>query len=392
MKVSALGVLFACIFIACGILYLLLRNDGSSSRSGHSIQGKELLQTAAAHDGTKESQAGHSRTIHPANPNRELTPDMTADDKDMRPDETDQFNVAEMRGSATTALCRRLSGKVRSGESQETIAISDELVRRGDASVAELRTLLDSGNTPVETAAMRILVKIGTAESTATAITKMLTEPFGDSRNNLLKVFGNIRSDAVSGAIADMIVREERPEGLKNLKEILSVMEGPEVVEALASRVAEENDQAVLAKYLDVLAGMSKPSNTAALEEVLAGDKREEVQMAVASALARIGYSKACAILASNCVTNVFCEKALENVSSPYAQQTLMDMASGQMDRNVRSAAIKALVHYKTSEVKACLQRIEEEERDQKILDAVRLTLASTDSGKPDMQSKPGQP
>jgi HEAT repeat protein len=388
MKLSVLAVLAACALVVCVVLYLILRNGSSSSGSGHPIQVKESLQVAVS-EGARESQTGRSHAIHPANPNRELVPEMLADDAGMP---TDQIDLNAIRDSDTTALCRRLGGKVRSGESQETIAISEELVRKGDGSVAELRTLLNSGNTSVETAAMRILVKIGTAESMSTAITKILTEPFGDSRNNLLKVFGNVRNSAVSGIIVDMIAPEKRPEGLKNLKEILSVMEGPEVIEALANRITEETDQAVLAKYLDVLAGMSKPSNTTALEEFLAGDKREAVQVAVASALAKIGDSKACAILASNGVTNVYCEKALEDVSSPYAQQTLMDMASGQMDRNVRSAVIKALVHYKTSEVRACLQRIQEKEQDEMILDAIRLTLAGIDSGTPDTQSKPGQP
>jgi HEAT repeat protein len=306
--------------------------------------------------------------------------------------QAEQINLTDIQDSDTAALCRRLGEKVRSGESQETIAISEELVQRGDDSVAEVRTLLNSGNPSIEAAAMRILVRIGSTKSMVTAIGKMLTEPTGDSRNKLLKVFGNIRNREVSGVIVDMIASEKRQEGMTNLKDILTVMEGPEVVEALARHVARENDQAVLANYLDVLAGMSKPSNTSALEGLLAGDKRGSVQMAVACALAKIGDSKACAILASNGVTNACCEKALEGVCSPYAQQTLMDMASGSMDGNVRSAAIKALVHFNTPEVKACLNRIEDKEHDERVLAAVRLTLSSIDAGSTNMQSRTSEP
>ena len=361
------------------------------ARSGYTSREKDFPQVMA-HNRTKGSHAGHGRTIDTERSNGEFGPETADDDAALQTVEPDQFDVTDVQSSDTTALCRRLSERVRSGESQETLAISEELVRRGNDCVAEVSVLLHSGNPSVETGAMRILVRIGTTESVAAAIAKMLAEPSGDSRNNLLKVFGNIRNADASGVIIGMLASEKRQEGLANLKGILSAMEGPEVVDALASRIAEEKDQAVLAKYLDVLADMSKPSNTAALEDVLASDRREAVQVAVASALARIGDNKSCAILARNGVTNVYCEKALEDVRSPYAQQTLMDIAAGPMDGNVRIAAIKALVNFNTPEVKACLHRIEEKEQDGRILDAVRLALSGIDSGMPDMQSKTSDP
>ena len=149
------------------------------------------------------------------------------------------------------------------------------------------------------------------------------------------------------------------------------------MVEALAQRIRTDKDPVMLERCLDVLSSMSKPSNVAALEEVLISDDREAVQTAVARSLSTVGDGKACLMLAEHAEGNLFCRNALADVSSPYAQKTLMEIASGAMDGNVRSAAIKALGRFNTAEIRNFLGALAEKEKDRQVLEAIKGALSS---------------
>jgi len=156
---------------------------------------------------------GHDRMDPSSDQDDEFPAEVVADDSI---DEIVELDLSDIPGADILELCRRLEATIRSGESPETIAVSAELVKRGDDSVADVKRLLNSGNRSVETAAMRILVRIGTAKSVGTAaLPKLLVEPYGDSRNNLLKVFGNVRSLAISDIVVDLMLRggKRRKEG-----------------------------------------------------------------------------------------------------------------------------------------------------------------------------------
>ena len=144
-----------------------------------------------------------------------------------------------------------------------------------------------------------------------------------------------------------MVARETRPEGVPNLKAVLAAMEGPEVVAALAERIQAAEGEAALRPWLDALASLSKPSNVPGLEELLLDDPRETVQEAVALALAGIGDSRACWLLAEYGADLPHCRKTLALVKSPYAQAALRDIAASNLDADVRAAAQAALGRYK---------------------------------------------
>lgn len=249
----------------------------------------------------------------------------------------------DFRAEETEKLCRRLTELVRAGESPETIAISEELVRRGDAAAGQLERLLQSGQRNAEIVALRLLVRMGTPRALSAAIVRLLQGTGSDAQRDLLKTFGNIRSRAAADAVADMAIRETRPEERRNLQGVLAAMEGPEIVAALAERIRAATGEAELRPWLEALAGLSRPSNVPELENVLLDDPREVVQQAAALALARIGDRRACWLLASFGPEVPACLAALGQVRSPYAQETLREIAAAATNPAVRSAAIKAL-------------------------------------------------
>ncbi|MGD9874400.1 MAG: HEAT repeat domain-containing protein [Kiritimatiellia bacterium] len=252
----------------------------------------------------------------------------------------------ELRSVETGELCRRLMDMAGEGESFETIAISSELVRRSDDAVTELEPMLQSGRREIEIAAMRILTRIGTPRAVAAAIVRLCMEPESDAQADLMKTFGNARSRMVADAVVVMAAAETRPEYQDNLKAVLSAMEGSEIVTALADRIrAEESDEA-LRPWLEILSALSKPSNVQELENLMLDDNREPVQRAAADALAGIGDSRACWILAGYGTDIPQCRDALAQVRSPYARTALREIAASDLDAEVRAAAQKALEHY----------------------------------------------
>ena len=270
------------------------------------------------------------------------------DDDQLPPPETVEEMPAagkplDFRAEETDLLCRRLADCIRAGESPEMIAISEELVRRGDAAADRLERLLQSGERNAEIVALRLLVRIGTPRALAAAIVRLCQAPGSDAQRDLLKTFGNARSRPVADAILDMAVRETRPEERRNLEGLLAAMEGPEITESLAERIRTAKSETELQSWLEALACLSKPSNVPGLENLLLDDPREVVQQATARTLAGIGDRRACWLLASFGPDVPSCLPALEQVRSPYAQETLREIAATAGDPAVQFAAKKAL-------------------------------------------------
>ena len=363
--------------LVAGTVFLLLRNNGSPAGSAApptkrrvtpAIAGRHKIFTAP----TVQEATADSTSISDDEPS-------SVDAADDAVGEPIPAELPGMSGRPTSDLCQLLRNKIGFGESQETIAISEELMRRGDAAVDELANLLNSGNIAAETAAMRILVRMGTEKAVARAIVKIYTEPSGDSRSQLLKVFGNVKNAVVARALVDMLARDRRQEGEDALKVIISSMEGSEIVEQLARRAGEEQDDAASAACLDALSKLSKPSNVPALAGLIPGTGEDEVQAAAATALSRIGDGASCRILAVHGVTNAFCRQALENVRSPYAQTALMEIAAGPADGPVRVAAIKSLGLSPSAAVTAFLHQLVEKERDTNVTAAILASLPAAE-------------
>ena len=252
----------------------------------------------------------------------------------------------DFRSEETAELCRQLALLARAGESPASIAVSAELVSRGDAAAGDLERLLQSGNGSVEAAAMRLLVRIGTPRSVAAALVRLCREPESDAQKKLVAAFGNTRSRAVADAVVDMLARETRPEGRRNLAAVVASWEGAEIVDVLAERIRGAGEGAGLGPWLDVLGQLSKPSNVPGLENLLLDDSRPEVHEAVAAALAKIGDRRACWLLASVGSELPACRQALSQIRSPYAPAVLREIAASDVDPTVRAAAQEALDRY----------------------------------------------
>ncbi len=244
---------------------------------------------------------------------------------------------------AAADLCRRLAQQIRAGESPETIALAAELVRRGDGAVDALERTLRSGERRAEIAALRLLVRIGTPRALAAGLVRLCQEPASDAQNDLRKVFGSADSRPVAEAVADMAAREERPDERRNLRAVVAALEGAAIVEVLAERIRTAENEEDFRTWLDLLAGVARPSNVPALESVLLDDSRAAAQEAAAAALAGIGDGRACRALADFGAAIPACREALARVRSPYAEAALREIAAADPDAGVRAAAQQAL-------------------------------------------------
>lgn len=289
----------------------------------------ESVQEPVTPSLVRDSQAAADEGLFPR-PEMHEDPVSTPPPLDFAPDETGQ-------------LCRRLAELAPGGETPETIAVSAELVQRGDEAVGGLELMLYSGRRAVETAALRILIRIGTPRAVAAGIVRLCMEPESDAQQQLIAAFGNARSRMVADTVAVMYSFETRPEYRQNLGAVLAAMEGPEVVDALAERIALSDGEEALRPWLEALGCLSRPSNAESLGNLLLDDSREAVQQAAASVLAGIGDSRACRILAESGSEIPACREALARVRSPYAETALREIAASDPDAGVRAAAQKAL-------------------------------------------------
>ena len=249
----------------------------------------------------------------------------------------------DLRAESAVDLCRGLAERIRAGESPETIALSAELVRRGDEAADALERMLRSGERSAEIAALRLLVRIGTPRALAAGLVRLCQEPASDAQNELRKVFGNADSRPVAEAVVDMAAREMRPEERRNLRAVVAALEGAAVVETLADRIRAAESEDDLRPWLDLLAGVARPSNVPALENLLLDETRASVQETVAAALAGIGDGRACRALADFGAEIPACREALARVRSPYAETALREIAASAPDAGVRAAAQQAL-------------------------------------------------
>ena len=250
---------------------------------------------------------------------------------------------ADFRAEPAANLCRLLTEQIRAGESPETIALAAELVRRGDEAVPALERTLRSGERSAEIAALRLLVRIGTPRALAAGLVRLCQEPASDAQAELRKVFGSADSRPVADAVADMAAREVRPDERRNLRAVVAALEGSAIVEALAERIRTAESEADFQAWLELLAGVARPSNVPALEHLLLDDAGPAVQETAAAALAGIGDGRACRALADIGAEIPACREALARIRSPYAEAALREIAASDPDAGVRAAAQRAL-------------------------------------------------
>jgi len=254
-------------------------------------------------------------------------------------------------------LCALLAEELANGESDKTIALGARIVALGDEAVDVLATLVNSGNPEEEVTAVRLLCRIGTVRAIAVALGRMLG-PTPDEAHavRLLDQFAGIRSPAVAGLLTDMMGETEQVEVMHRIGSILNAMEGPFAVRALADGIANPINEAHRQECISALAGMKRPSNIHALEQMLSDSNDAEVDASIAQALAGIGNQAACDVLVawagrSDRQDSIFVS-ALSSVSSPYGQQVLLNILESSDKTQVRVAAAQALGNYDSTHLR----------------------------------------
>jgi hypothetical protein len=279
---------------------------------------------------------------------------------------TDPDVAAEL--TAADELCALLSEELANGESEKTLAIGARIVALGDDAVDALVILANSGNSENEIVAVRLLCRIGTARAIAVALGRVLAySPDQAHGVRLLEQFAGIRSPSVSGLLVEMMGETEQVDVTDRIGTILNVMEGPFAVRALAAGLANALNEEHRQKCLLALAGMKKPSNVSALEQMLSVSDDVDIDASIAQALAGIGNEAACETLAAWAgaeQTDIFAA-ALSSVSSPYGQRALLDILDSAEDSPVRAAAAQALGNYVSEDLRKQLsERASSEEND----------------------------
>lgn len=330
--------------------------------------------------GTLALQTGESKLMEGEAPDEPNTAAVTSADplefqeQALRPDPKE--HPREFM-SEPAELCKKLAKSVRNGQSDQIIAISQQLIALGDEAVAHLIELLNCGDCAVEMAALRILSQIGTAEAMAAALGKVLaTARNGEDGARLLNQFANVRTPAVADLLVKMLGETDQQELRNLISEILSVMEGPAVVKALARGIEEPIDQLHMQDCAEIMARLNKPSNIAALEEVLLFSTDATARRAAAIALANIGNAEACNVLAEQAEKQTdisgLCSEALSTVISPYGQETLLAILQmTDYSTEVRAAAATALGNYNSSYVRNRLVNLVNSETDQAVKVAI---------------------
>jgi len=356
MKKTAVGALI--VALSGCIAWLLVEK---SPVSNSNAQPREVMRSGLI-GGKAESDGRLSLP-----PDEEMSPSDDVDREDAPPPQVPAMDSDSLCTLDPSSLCDSLSRLIVKGESEDTILLSDEIVLRGDAADPSLKRMLHSGNTAVETVAMRLLIRIGTPSSMVIAMERVINGSPSDAEEDVIKQFANVRNAAVADALVNMAKSVKGDESRVHFSKILRNMEGTAVVEALAKSAVQTTDPSVSAYSRQILAGMNKPSGFPALETILDTGGSPELQAAAASALATIGNGKACESLenhASNCPC---CIDAIAQIKSPYAQKALLNIVRTDKTKAVRNAALTALSRYKSPELASELSSIASGETDEEM-------------------------
>lgn len=365
LSVAALGVLF------CGVLCSIQTVPQLESGTMHKTKSIETVQPLAVrHDGT-QSLRGEVLPI----------PD-EASAKDQGGEMPFASNATTVPSGAIqtlsdpSSLCVALRDALVCGSVLEISAIRARLLALGADAVPAISALLHCGAEKVEIEAVRLLAQIGAPEGLARALGRLLTVSRDSPAYGVfLTAFADNRSPAVAQWLTATLGKTQYAETRQQMLDILYAMRGPEIVEALDRAALNPMDDMHAKDSRENLAMRHDPSETEGLADLLeSGD--ESIREAAAYGLAYIGSSDACQILADYAEAFPFCANALASISSTYAQEALLALASSSTRSVVvRTSAVQSLASQPSQRVKTVLANAVIQEPNTIVVDAMQAAL-----------------
>jgi hypothetical protein len=274
------------------------------------------------------------------------------------------------------ALCAALRVAFSDGRGAELAAIRTRLLALGTDAVPSISGLLHSGADRAEVEAVRLLVQIGNSEGLALALGKLLAVPRESPTYGLfLAAFADNHSPAVAQWLTDTLGKAQYAETRERMLDLLNAMRGQTAVAALEQTALNPMDDLHAQDSIDCLALRHDPSETAGLANLLESED-ESIREAAAYGLAYIGSSEACQILADYADAFPVYADALASISSTYAQEELLALAtSSTRSVVVRASAVQSLASRPSQRVQTVLANAVIQEPNTIVADAMQAAL-----------------
>lgn len=284
--------------------------------------------------------------------------------------------VAKQPGTDPSTLCAELRAAIVDGRGAEISNIRARLVATGPNAVPALSGLLASGIATVEIDAVRLLVQIGGSEALAPALGRVLTVPRDSPAYCLyLSAFADSHSPAVATWLTETLGKVQYAATRHRLLDLLSAMRGPEVVAALEQSALNPADDLHAQDAVGEIAARIDPAETAILAGLL-DSQVTSVREAAAYGLANIGSSQSCQVLSGYAADDPVSADALAAVSSSYAQDTLLTLATDSaLHPTIRTSAILALTAQSGYRVETVLANASVQEQNTEVAAAFQTAL-----------------
>lgn len=278
--------------------------------------------------------------------------------------------------SDPASLCVALRDALVCGRGLEISAIRARLLALGADAVPAISALLHCGAEKVEVEAVRLLAQIGAPEGLVRALGKLLTVSRDPPAYGVfLTAFADNRSPAVAQWLTATLGKTQYAETRQQMLDILYTMRGPEIVEALDQAALNPMDELHAKDSRENLAMRHNPSETEGLANLLESED-ESIREAAAYGLAYIGSSDACQILADYAEAFPVYADALASVSSTYAQEELLALAtSPTRSVVVRTSAVQSLASRPSQRVKTVLANAVIQEPNTIVADSMQAAL-----------------
>jgi|LSQX01.3.fsa_nt_gb hypothetical protein len=288
-------------------------------------------------------------------------------------------SVAPKTPNDPAALCAALRDALNGGRVIDPAAIRTQLVILGADAAPAISSLLWCGHDRTEIEAARLLFQISNPEGLASALGKLLTMPHDSlTYGLLLAAFSDNRSQAVAHWLTDVLGKTQDAEMREQLLDLLYVMRGPEIVTALEQSALNPADNLHAQDAIDALSMRHDPAETDSLAALLLSDNTA-IREAAALGLAGIGSGDAGHILADASEYTAGCAAALASISSPYAQETLLALATdSRQSVVVRTSAILSLAKQPGYRVHTILANAVIQEHDSAVISAMQKALLTT--------------
>jgi HEAT repeat protein len=261
----------------------------------------------------------------------------------------------------------------------------DELVALGDAAVVPLNDLLGQEDEAALWAA-EALARIGSPLATSALLDTLAQTKEGPYKEELAKRVSSISNHESWPVLLDSVLQTGDATVVRAASASLSRMADTPVVDALVAYYEVASTEVELERLTQLVGNIQSPAATEALL-ALAGDvssaPQDALQKAAIEALAKIGGPQCVSHLLRRLEaappgegTEVF--NAITQINQPEAYSALLYAAAGNKEVSAesgRTAAIYALKNYPSEQTMVLLERIIEQEYNDKVRAAATRTL-----------------